>query len=63
MSMAHRCNYDDSGMKYTEKNLATLSHHKSNYVFLFLCLRILIVIYVLFCVFCFIVWIQCTVCV
>ena len=45
-SMAHRCNGDNSGMmKYAEKNLATLSHHKSNYVFLSLC--ILIVMYFL----------------
>jgi len=50
--MEHRCKGDNSGMmKYAEKNLATLFHHKSNYVFLSLCLRILIVIYVLFYVF------------
>jgi hypothetical protein len=63
MSMAHRCNYDDSGMKDTEKNLAIISHHKSNYIFLLSCLRILIVMYVLFCLFCFVVWVLCTVCV
>jgi len=58
MNMAHRRNGDNSGMiKYAEKNLATLSHHKSNYAFLSLCLCILIVMYVLFCVFRVIVWV------
>jgi len=43
MSMTHKFNYNESGMKYMEKNLATLSYNNSNYLFLLLCLRILIV--------------------